>query len=76
MTRKTIDAALTAIDTFYGNQSVDADGEQVPWEQALPKRAEWIIGRFCSSSRMEPNTEQCCLCIGDAQMDGRHGTWS
>lgn len=46
MTRKTIDAALTAIDIFYGDQSVDADGEQVPWEQALPKRAEWIVGRF------------------------------
>lgn len=48
MTRKTIDAALTAIDTFYGDQSVDANGEQVPWEPALPKRAEWIVSRFYS----------------------------
>ncbi|KAF5962850.1 hypothetical protein FBULB1_13783 [Fusarium bulbicola] len=48
MTRKTIDAALTAIDAFYGDRVVDVDGEQVPWEEAIPRRAEWIVDRFCS----------------------------
>ncbi|KAF5542532.1 hypothetical protein FMEXI_7506 [Fusarium mexicanum] len=48
MTRKTIDAALTAIDAFYGDRVVDVDGEQVPWEEAIRKRAEWIVDRFCS----------------------------
>ncbi|KAF5580939.1 uncharacterized protein FSUBG_13270 [Fusarium subglutinans] len=48
MTRKTIDAALTAIDAFYGDRVVVVDGEQVPWEEAIPRRAEWIVDRFCS----------------------------
>ncbi|KAF4502952.1 hypothetical protein FAGAP_818 [Fusarium agapanthi] len=48
MIRKTIDAALAAIDAFYGDRVVDVDGEQVPWEEAIPKRAEWIVDRFCS----------------------------
>ncbi|KAF5571832.1 hypothetical protein FPHYL_170 [Fusarium phyllophilum] len=48
MTRKTIDAALTAIDAFYDDRYVDVDGEQVPWVQVIPNRAEWIVDRFCS----------------------------
>ncbi|KAF5623354.1 hypothetical protein F52700_9976 [Fusarium sp. NRRL 52700] len=48
MTRKTICAALTAVDAFHGNRKVEVNGEQLLWEETLPKKADWIVDRFCS----------------------------
>ncbi|KAF5599347.1 hypothetical protein FPANT_3509 [Fusarium pseudoanthophilum] len=40
--------AYAAIDSLYGDAHVVINGQKVPWYATLPKRALWIVDRFCS----------------------------
>ncbi|KAF5988478.1 hypothetical protein FCOIX_507 [Fusarium coicis] len=48
MTLDIINKAYAAIDSLYGDAHVVVDGQKVPWYATLPKRALWIVDRFCS----------------------------
>ncbi|KAF5552963.1 hypothetical protein FNAPI_6881 [Fusarium napiforme] len=48
MTLDIINKAYAAIDSLYGDEHVVVDGQKVPWYATLPKRALWIVDRFCS----------------------------